>query len=55
MPSKSDLTKQRIVQAANQLFYRKGFSQTSFSDVVAEADVPRGNIYYYFKSKEEIL
>ena len=40
MPSKSDLTKQRIVQAANQLFYRKGFSQTSFSDVVAEADVP---------------
>ena len=55
MPSKSDLTKQRIVQAANLLFYRKGFSQTSFSDVVAEADVPRGNIYYYFKSKEEIL
>jgi len=55
MSSKSDLTKKRIVQAANQLFYRKGFSQTSFSDVVAEADVPRGNIYYYFKSKEEIL
>jgi len=55
MTSKSELTKQRIVQAANQLFYRKGFSQTSFSDVVAEADVPRGNIYYYFKSKEEIL
>ena len=55
MASKSELTKRRIVQAANQLFYRKGFSQTSFSDVVAEADVPRGNIYYYFKSKEEIL
>ncbi|MCB1762841.1 MAG: TetR/AcrR family transcriptional regulator [Gammaproteobacteria bacterium] len=55
MTSKSELTKQRIVLAANQLFYRKGFSQTSFSDVVNEADVPRGNIYYYFKSKEEIL
>lgn len=55
MSSKSDLTKQRIVLAANQLFYSKGFSQTSFTDVVAEADVPRGNIYYYFKSKEEIL
>ena len=55
MTSKSDLTKQRIIQAANQLFYCKGFSQTSFSDVVAEADVPRGNIYYYFKSKEDIL
>jgi len=55
MTAKSELTKQRIVDAANQLFYRKGFSRTSFSDVVAEADVPRGNIYYYFKSKEEIL
>ena len=29
MSSKSDLTKQRIVLAANQLFYSKGFSQTS--------------------------
>ena len=55
MSTKSELTRQRIVDAANQLFYRKGFNRTSFSDVVAEADVPRGNIYYYFKSKEEIL
>jgi AcrR family transcriptional regulator len=55
MPTKSERTRQRIVDAANQLFYRKGYSRTSFSDVVAEADVPRGNIYYYFKTKDEIL
>lgn len=55
MPRKSDRTRQRIVEAANQLFYHKGYSRTSFSDVVTAAGVPRGNIYYYFKSKDDIL
>jgi AcrR family transcriptional regulator len=55
MPKKSERTRQRIVEAANRLFYHKGYNQTSFSDVVHAADVPRGNIYYYFKTKDEIL
>ena len=55
MPKKSERTRQRIVEAANRLFYHKGYNQTSFSDVVQAAAVPRGNIYYYFKTKDEIL
>jgi len=55
MATKSERTQQRIIDAANQLFYRKGYNRTSFSDVVKAAAVPRGNIYYYFKSKDEIL
>ncbi len=55
MPTKSERTRRRIVDAANQLFYRKGFNRTSFSDVVEEAGVPRGNIYYYFKTKDAML
>ena len=55
MPKKSERTRQRIVEAANRLFYHKGYHQTSFSDVVQAAGVPRGNIYYYFKTKDEIL
>ena len=55
MPKKSERTRQRIVEAANRLFYHKGYNQTSFSDVVDAAGVPRGNIYYYFKTKDEIL
>jgi AcrR family transcriptional regulator len=55
MPKKSDRTRQRIVEAANRLFYHQGYNQTSFSDVVEAANVPRGNIYYYFKAKDEIL
>ncbi|WP_275096343.1 TetR/AcrR family transcriptional regulator [Sedimenticola hydrogenitrophicus] len=55
MATKSERTQQRIIDAANQLFYRKGYNRTSFTDVVDEAEVPRGNIYYYFKTKEEML
>ena len=55
MATKSERTRQRIVDAANQLFYRKGYNRTSFSDVVDAAEVPRGNIYYYFKTKDDIL
>lgn len=46
---------ERIVSAANRLFYMRGFNQTSFSDIAAEAGVPRGNFYYHFRSKDEIL
>ncbi len=46
---------QRIVAAANRLFYERGYNQTSFSEIAAAADIPRGNFYYHFKSKDEIL
>jgi AcrR family transcriptional regulator len=55
MTRKSERTRQRIVEAANRLFYHQGYNRTSFSDVVEAAGVPRGNIYYYFKTKDEIL
>lgn len=47
--------RQQIVEAANRLFYQRGFNQTSFSDIAAAAEIPRGNFYYYFKTKDEIL
>lgn len=55
MARKSERTRQRIVEAANRLFYHQGYHNTSFSDVVRAAGVPRGNIYYYFKTKDAIL
>ncbi len=55
MSRKSERTRQRIVEAANRLFYHKGYHNTSFTDVVNASGVPRGNIYYYFKSKGEIF
>lgn len=47
--------RQHIVEIANQLFYQRGYNQTSFTDIAEAAEIPRGNFYYYFKSKDEIL
>jgi TetR/AcrR family transcriptional repressor of nem operon len=48
-------TRDHIVEAADQLFYRQGYEHTSFSDVAAAVQISRGNFYYHFKSKDEIL
>lgn len=55
MGSKGSANRQRIVDAADRLFYSRGYNQTSFSDISDETGIPRGNFYYYFKTKDEIL
>ena len=51
----SQTTRDQIVQAADQLFYRQGYEHTSFSDIADSVKISRGNFYYHFKSKDEIL
>ncbi|MFN8613558.1 MAG: TetR/AcrR family transcriptional regulator [Vulcanimicrobiota bacterium] len=46
--------KERLIQAARRLFYRRGFAGTSLADVAKESKVPVGNVYYYFKTKEQL-
>lgn len=48
-------TRERIVQTADRLFYERGFEHTSFTDIAAEVELSRGNFYYHFKTKDEIL
>src|SRR5919106_5988982 len=48
-------TRDHIVEAADQLFYRQGFEHTSFSDIADAVQISRGNFYYHFKAKDEIL
>lgn len=55
MGTKGSANRQRIVAAADRLFYSRGYNQTSFSDISDETGIPRGNFYYYFKTKEDIL
>ena len=55
MGTKGSANKQKIIDAADRLFYSRGYNQTSFSDISDETGIPRGNFYYYFKTKEEIL
>jgi len=53
MPRKTD-KRVRLIEAAKVLIHQKGFNQTTLADIAQEADVPLGNVYYYFKTKEAI-
>src|SRR6266481_1548351 len=44
----------QLVSAAVSLAYQNGFGATSLADIAREAKVPLGNVYYYFKTKDEI-
>ncbi|WP_105417886.1 MULTISPECIES: TetR/AcrR family transcriptional regulator [Neorhizobium] len=48
-------TRQQIVEAADKRFYERGFEATSFADIAAVVGLSRGNFYYHFKTKDEIL
>lgn len=48
-------TRDAIVSAADRLFHERGFEHTSFADVANEVGISRGNFYYHFKTKDQIL
>src|ERR1700680_4097573 len=44
----------RLIETATKLAYGRGFRETSLADIAEAARVPVGNVYYYFKTKEEL-
>ncbi|MEL6436106.1 MAG: TetR/AcrR family transcriptional regulator [Pseudomonadota bacterium] len=46
--------REALVLAAADLFWRNGFAATSIADVAENAEVPLGNVYYYFKTKADL-
>lgn len=52
---KAEATRQKIVERADELIYARGFGETSFADIAGAVGISRGNFYYHFKSKDEIL
>lgn len=53
MPRKTD-KRVRLIESAKVLIHQQGFNLTTLADIAQEADVPLGNVYYYFKTKEAI-
>jgi AcrR family transcriptional regulator len=45
----------RLVDAATALVYQQGIETTTLADIAAAAEVPLGNVYYYFKTKDQII
>lgn len=48
-------SRQRLLTAAAEVFFEKGYSAARVSDVVTRADVAQGTFYLYFKSKEAVF
>ncbi|AUN28974.1 TetR/AcrR family transcriptional regulator [Niveispirillum cyanobacteriorum] len=48
-------TRTQIVEAADTLFYQRGFDHTSLADIAAAVGIARGNLTYHFKAKDQIL
>ena len=48
-------TRNRILDAAEQVFYDKGVSRTSLADIAAQAGVTRGAIYWHFANKGDLF
>lgn len=45
----------RLIEAAQNLFYQQGITNTTLANVAERAEVPLGNVYYYFHTKEALI
>jgi TetR/AcrR family transcriptional repressor of nem operon len=48
-------TRRRIVEAAMELFWLKGFGSTSIADILSRSQVNSGSLYYFFPGKQDVL
>jgi AcrR family transcriptional regulator len=53
--TKKGATRERLVESARRLFLARGYEATSVADVLREAGVNSGSLYYFFKTKQDLL
>lgn len=57
-PPRTDVSAERrtqIIEAAMACFTRKGYTNTTMDDIVAESGLSKGAIYWYFHSKDDLF
>ena len=47
--------KERLVRAAVERFHRDGLNGPSIADIARDADVPVGNVFYHFRTKDDLV
>ncbi|MEV5832354.1 TetR/AcrR family transcriptional regulator [Nocardia sp. NPDC052112] len=47
--------RERLAAAAAQVFHEQGVEKTTIADIARVAEVPLGNVYYYFKTKDQLV
>jgi len=54
MGAKGEVTKEKIVKTARYLFKHQGYRNTTIDNICDSSGVKRGNLYFYFKGKENV-
>ncbi|HTK05919.1 MAG TPA: TetR/AcrR family transcriptional regulator [Ktedonobacteraceae bacterium] len=47
--------RERLIEAACRLIYQQGVYRTTLADIAQAAEVPLGNVYYHFRTKESLI
>ncbi|MFE5863062.1 TetR/AcrR family transcriptional regulator [Streptomyces virginiae] len=47
--------RERLAAAAAQVLHAQGVAQTTLAEIAQAAEVPVGNVYYYFKTKDDLV
>ncbi|GGK63510.1 TetR family transcriptional regulator [Sphaerisporangium melleum] len=47
--------RERLATAAARVLHEQGVEKTTLADIARAADVPVGNVYYYFKTKDQLV
>jgi TetR/AcrR family transcriptional repressor of nem operon len=47
--------RERLIASARDLVHRHGLERPTLADIAEAADVPPGNVYYYFKTKDQLI
>lgn len=47
--------RERLVASAAELIHRQGVDATTLAEIAQAADVPTGNVYYYFKTRDDLV
>src|ERR1041384_7178523 len=50
-----DLSRSRVFEVAAEVFHRKGYDNTSMSDVATAAGLTKAGLYHHVSSKESLL
>lgn len=50
--ARTNSKRERLTTAARQLIHAAGYNQATLADIAQAADIPLGNVYYYFKTKD---
>jgi TetR/AcrR family transcriptional repressor of nem operon len=53
-PQADSLTKQRLLDSAQELMLSKGYTDTSVDEICAAAELTKGSLFHYFEGKEEL-